>query len=76
MANSEKVTEQGSRVWLEEHDGHTVVFLDSPRWPGDAQGEPAGRIVQDAFQAAPFSAYAMGPEVLRAVADLIEERSA
>lgn len=50
-------------VWLEG-----AVWLEGPDVPVEA-----GRIVQGRFQCAFFSAVAMSPDTLRAIADVVEE---
>lgn len=52
------------------------VFLTHPEAPADVQDIEAGRIVYEGhgFQPAPLFPGALRPSVLRAIADLIENR--
>lgn len=63
-------TDHGTTVDLVHEAGETVVVLSAE----DAPTNVAGRLVYDGtgFQPAPFAPFAMRPDVLRAIADLIE----
>lgn len=78
---SEKITTaNGSTVRVEEHHGDQLVILDHPDAPEDMRDSVAGRLVEFGgalgFQPAPFAAFCMGPESLRAIADLVEAAQA
>ncbi|WP_280381025.1 hypothetical protein [Nocardia wallacei] len=68
-------TDTGTVITLNGLDG--TVYLDHPEAPADMRGLEAGRIIDGGFQPAPFAAWGLVPETLRALADLIEaeERS-
>lgn len=68
------VTSAGTTVSLEVRDGEKVVILEVPDAPVNLRSLEAGRIVFEGqgFQPAPFFPGALRPEVLRAIADLIE----
>lgn len=55
---------------------HLAIILDSPDAPAEHRNVEVGRIIEfegrQGFQPAPFSAYALTPEVLRAIAEIIE----
>ncbi|WAB09161.1 hypothetical protein SEA_EESA_51 [Arthrobacter phage Eesa] len=76
MADGTITTASGSTVRVEEFEGERVVVLDHPDAPDDMRDTVAGRLaVLDGgrgFQPVPFAAFLMSPEVLRAVADLLE----
>lgn len=64
----------GTTITLESHppvEG-LIVFLGHPDAPEDMRSVEAGRILKGGFQPAIFAAFTMRPEVLRAIADLIE----
>lgn len=69
-----KTTSTGSTITLrdDEHNGQLVI-LDHPEAPSDMRDLEAGRVIDGGFQPAPFAAFALSPEALRAIADLIEE---
>lgn len=66
-------TSTGSIVFLADRDGDTIVLLDHPDAPADMRPTEAGRVIDGGFQPAPFANWALTPEGLRAIADLIEE---
>lgn len=73
MSSNSITTEAGTTVSLEEANGETLVFLASPDAPEDMKRTEAGRIVYGAaYQPSMFPAFAMRPNVLRALADLID----
>lgn len=53
-----------------------AIILDSPEAPAEHRNAEIGRIVEfdgrHGFQPAPFSAYALSPEALHAIAQIIE----
>jgi hypothetical protein len=51
----------------------TVVYLDSAKAPADMRPAEAGRIIRGGYQPALLCAFALTPECLRALADLIEK---
>lgn len=68
-------TSTGTNVWVatREATGDRIVVLDNPNAPEDMRMCEAGRVIDRAgFQPAPFAAWALTPEVLRAIADLID----
>lgn len=65
-------TSTGSTVTL--NDVGRVV-LDHPDAPDDMRHQEAGRVIDGGFQPAPFAEWALRPEMLRALADLIEAAS-
>lgn len=70
-------TRTGTTVWVttRETTGDRIIVLDNPAAPTDMQMTEAGRIINGGFQPAPFAAWALRPEVLNAIADLIEQES-
>lgn len=52
--------------------GYQIVVLDNPAAPPDMRHCEGGRVVDGGFQPAPFAAWALTPEALRIIADLIE----
>lgn len=64
----------GAVVSLEENGVNTVIMIYDAAAPGDMRAIEAGRVVYAGagFQPAPFFPGALRPEVLRAIADLIE----
>lgn len=63
----------GSIVSLaEDAFGDTMLLLDHPNAPADMRPTEAGRVIDGGFQPAPFANWALTPEGLRAIADLIE----
>ena len=64
----------GAVVSLEDNSVNTVIMLRDANAPEDMREIEAGRIVCDGrgFQPAMFFPGALRPEVLRAIADLIE----
>lgn len=73
MPNRTVTTTAGTTVTLTERHGETLVLLDHPDAPADMRSTEAGRILDSGFQPRPFVAWALKPEVLRAIADLIEK---
>lgn len=66
-------TSTGSTVRLDTIDEETVIILDSLHAPEDMRNHVAGRVVEGfGFQPVPFALYALRPEVLRAIADLVD----
>ena len=69
-------TSNGSTVTTEPSEHGTIIVLDHPDAPDDMRHYTAGRIVDNGgFQPVPFCVAAIGPEVLRAIADLIEQEN-
>lgn len=50
-----------------------AVVLDNPAAPSDMRGVEVGRVVDGGYQPAMFAPWALRPEVLRAIADLIDQ---
>lgn len=65
-------TSTGTTVSIQDADGERIVVLESPAAPPALQRTEAGRLVIGGFQPAPFAPWAARPEVLRAIADLVE----
>lgn len=66
-------TSTGATVRVDTIDEQTVIILDHPAAPDDMRNLEAGRIVEGmGFQPAPFAEYALRPEMLRAIADLVD----
>ncbi|MFJ4168358.1 hypothetical protein ACIPY3_02495 [Paenarthrobacter sp. NPDC089714] len=65
-------TSAGTTVTVEDRDGDRAVVLDHPDAPDFARNAEAGRFLNGGFQPAPFVAFALGPDALRAIADLLE----
>jgi hypothetical protein len=65
-------TDTGTTITLTDRGDDTVVLLNNPSAAPDAPDLEAGRIIQGAFQPAPFAAWGLTPPALRAIADLIE----
>lgn len=72
---SKRKTSVGGSVEIREEEGDSLVVLAHPDAPDDMRDVVAGRIVDGGFQPAPFAAWAVRPETLRIIADLIEERA-
>ena len=49
-----------------------LIFLENPDAPEDFRKIVAGRAIHGSFQFAPFADFAVSPDVLRKIADLIE----
>lgn len=64
------------RVVTHETTGDRVVILDHRDAPDDMRNTEAGRVLDGGFQPAPFVAWALTPNTLRAIADLVEEENA
>lgn len=67
-------TSRGTTVSLEEQDGVTLVVLRNAKAPTDLRRAEAGRVVDGGYQAPIIMPYALSPEVLRAIATLIDEK--
>jgi hypothetical protein len=72
-------TSNGSTVEIKQDGAHALVILDHPDAPTDMRDYAVGIVVNGpgpvsgkGFQPTPFCVGAMSPEVLRAIADLIE----
>lgn len=63
------------RIEATEHEAKAVI-LDHPELPEEHRNAEVGRVIEFegrlGFQPAPFSAYGLSPEVLRAIAQIIE----
>lgn len=68
---SKHITSTGTTVSVEDAHGDRVVILDNPAAPDDTHLE-SGRIVDGGYQPAFMAAWALTPETLRIIADLIE----
>lgn len=66
-------TSTGTTVRIEEHVGSSLVMLSNPKAPAGMRDIEAGRLIDSGFQPAPFAAFGISPETLRAIATLIEE---
>lgn len=71
---SERITSTGTTVSIVQESDGSYVYLDHPGAPADMRPAEAGRVIEGRFQSAAFCAFAMSPEVLRTIADLIEEQ--
>lgn len=73
----ERTTSTGTTVRLtaRRRDGDVLVILDNPASPADMRNTEAGRVIEGAFQPAPFSPFALTPETLRAIADVLDAPS-
>lgn len=60
-------------VTTREATGDRIIVLDNPNAPDDMRMCEAGRVIDGGFQPAPFVAWALSPEVMRAIATLIDE---
>lgn len=71
-------TSDGTNVWITTRQASRdrILVLENPAAPKEIQIVEAGRIVRGGFQPASFASWAMRPEALRAVADLIEAEPA
>ena len=65
-------TKNGTTVALRPSSHGPLVILDSSAAPDDMRHTEAGRIWEGTFQPTMFAMFGMSPDVLRAVADLIE----
>lgn len=66
-------TDGGTTVYLDTIDDETIIRLHRPHDPGSLlQHYEAGRIALGGFQPIAHAPYALGPDALRAIADLIE----
>ena len=72
-------TSIGTTVTLKDSEHGSLVVLDHPDAPDDMRNLEAGRLARFSgdwgFQPAMFSEGLIGPETLRAIADLIEAHS-
>lgn len=62
----------GTTVSLEYSDGELLVILTAPDAPADLRRVEAGRVVHGGFQPITRRDYAMRPDVLRIIGDLVE----
>lgn len=65
-------TENGTTVRVIRYGMTLIVELDNPAAPPDMRDTEAGRIIDGGFQPSPRAAFAMRPDVLRAIAELME----
>ena len=69
-------TSTGTTIRLEqrrETDPQSlVVILDNPAAPDDMRDNEVGRVIDGGYQPAMFAPWALRPEVLRGIADLID----
>lgn len=70
-------TTTGTDVWVttRKSTGDRVVVLDHPQAPEDMRMCEAGRVIDGAFQPAPFAAFGLRAAVLRAIADLVDQET-
>lgn len=66
-------TSSGSTVTVIPSDAGPLIVLDHPEAPEDLRNAEVGRVIEGSFQPAPFCVVGLRPEMLRAIADLIEE---
>lgn len=66
-------TTGGTTISLLDSPAGRLVILENQEAPVDMRRIEAGRIGPVGFQPAPMAEFGMRPEVLRAIADLIEE---
>lgn len=74
MSDLKTTTSTGTNIWIatRESTGDRIVVLENPCAPSDMQMTEAGRVIDGGFQPAPFAAWGLSPEALRAIADVIE----
>lgn len=65
-------TSTGTTVSLEQRDGDTIVILTNADAPEDMRRAVGGRITEGHFQTPLFMDFALSPEVLHAIATLID----
>lgn len=77
MSTDMITTSTGTNVWVttREATGDRIIVLDNPAAPDDMRMNEAGRILPGGFQPAPFAAFGLTPEALRAIADLTEREA-
>ncbi|WP_152185115.1 hypothetical protein [Segeticoccus rhizosphaerae] len=70
-------TSAGTNVWVttREATGDRIVVLDNPAAPDDMRMCEAGRVIDGGFQPAPFAAFALSPEVLLAIANILDQET-
>ena len=54
--------------------GDSLVMANNPAAPPDLRDREVGRVIGGGFQPAMFAPWALTPETLRAIADLIERQ--
>lgn len=67
-------TSSGTTISIVSSDGMQLVIADNPAAPEDMRNRELGRVIYGGFQPAPFAAWGMTTETLRAIADLIDQR--
>jgi hypothetical protein len=74
MTGESIATSAGTTVRIEQDPhGERVVMLENKSAPPRMRRTVAGRVVEGmGFQPVPFAAWALRPEALRAIADLLE----
>ena len=74
MTDLKITTSTGTNIWVatRESTGDRIVVLENPHAPSGMQMTEAGRVIDGGFQPAPFAAWGLRPEALRAIADVIE----
>lgn len=72
MPDQTATTSTGTTVTLTQRDGDTVVLLAHSGAVAELRHTEAGRVIDGAFQPAPFAPWGLTPPTLRALADLIE----
>lgn len=74
MSDLKITTSTGTNIWVATRvsTGDRIVVLENPYAPSDMRMTEAGRIIDGGFQPAPSAAWGLRPEVLRAIADVIE----
>lgn len=68
-----RTTSTGTTVTVRLLAGDWLVTFDNPNAPGHMRDLEVGRVVDGGFQPHPFAAFAITPETLRAIAELVEE---
>ncbi|PPF64560.1 hypothetical protein C5E11_03995 [Clavibacter michiganensis] len=65
-------TSGGTTIGIEDEDGERVIVLKNEQAPADMRRTVAGRVIHGGFQPVLFAVWGLRPEVLRAIADLID----
>lgn len=68
-------TAGGTTIKLLDSPAGRLVIFENPEAPVDMRRIEVGRIGPNGFQPTPMAAFGMHPEVLRTIANLIDEAS-
>lgn len=68
-------TAAGTTIGIEDEDGERVIVLENEQAPVDMRRTVAGRVINGGFQPVLFAVWGLRPEVLRAIADLIDSEN-